>query len=258
MARLTTRILVGLADLLAVAALSTAFALRVTPAQSVDALGQTVDVGTATPTLSLSGPGVLDLFGQSLPTSATFTGPVRPRLALTNITINQQVANFLTPARRPSEESVLGRTLADARDPAARQLADRARRRRSPTASCGPLRLEKGLTAPAQLAEEKRARGVNAIFVSVGAHDVRWDVMVELRAVSKTCDSAASTVYSQSNLNQFTKNYYELLARWRRCAAIPRWWSTSTTTRSDRTCVVSATWASRRTRSRCSCSGSTR
>ena len=50
MARLTTRILVGLADLLAVAALSTAFALRVTPAQSVAALGQTVDVGTATPT----------------------------------------------------------------------------------------------------------------------------------------------------------------------------------------------------------------
>ncbi len=346
MARLTIRILVGLAGLLAVAALSTAFALRVTPAQSVAALGQTVDVGTATPTLSLSGPGVLDLFGQSLPTSATFTGPVRPRLALTNITINQQVANFLTPAGRRSEESVLGRTLADGwiryfaweigftalgalvlglayvgvRRPTWRRslltlgvavaVAEAAnlggvmltaysapgilrhvhsltalvgrspqppiaaaagpptrgvdavvlgdstaaglgnRPVPSPSAldqACGrssdayavdladvngwnvenlacsgatiangilgPQRLERGLTAPAQLAEAKRARGVKAIFVSVGADDVRWDVMVELCAVSKTCDSAASTAYFQSNLNQFTKDYYELLAQ---------------------------------------------
>lgn len=71
-----------------------------------------MEVGTATPTLSLSGPGVLDFFGQSLPTRVQFTGPVGPRLVLTKITIDQQVASFLTVSGRRSGDAVLGRRFA--------------------------------------------------------------------------------------------------------------------------------------------------
>lgn len=99
----------GAAGLLVVAAAAIGFALRVTPTQSVSTLGQTVVVGTASPSLSLSGPGVLDLFGQSLPTTARFTGPVRPRLALTRITVDRQVADFLQPRTRSANEHALGR-----------------------------------------------------------------------------------------------------------------------------------------------------
>lgn len=102
----------SLVGLLALAAASVAFSLRVTPAQAVSALGQTVQVGAANPTLSTSGPGVLDLFGQSFPTKFQFAGPVRPRLVLTKITINQQVANFVGPKGRPTSERTLGNKLA--------------------------------------------------------------------------------------------------------------------------------------------------
>ena len=46
--------------------------------QPVTVAGQTVRVGAAAPTLSVSGPGELDLFGQRLPTTIGFLGPVRP------------------------------------------------------------------------------------------------------------------------------------------------------------------------------------
>lgn len=342
--RLAARILVGVLGLAAVAAASIAFSLRVTPVQQVSALGQTVEVGTATPTLSLSGPGVLDLFGQSLPTRVQFTGPVRPRLVLTKITIDQQVASFLTVSGRRSGDAVLGRKLArgwahyfgweiaftalaavvlalayvgvrrpswrrsflmlgvaliaaeglnlgwvmltaysapkvlrhvhslsalvgrspqppitPAPGPPARGvdavvlgdstaagignplvahpgILDRACRRSSdsyavdlaqvngwnvenlacsgatiPSGILGPQTLGGGVTAPPQLAEAKRAAGVKAIFVSVGADDVRWDVMVEVCAVSPTCDDNASTSYFQNELHAFTKDYYQLL-----------------------------------------------
>ena len=63
--------------------------------QTVSAAGQTAQVGAAVPSLSLSGPGELDLFGQVMPTKPQFTGPIRPLLKLTHITINAQVARLL-------------------------------------------------------------------------------------------------------------------------------------------------------------------
>ncbi len=331
--------------ILALTAASIAFGLRVTPLQSVSALGQTVAVGTANPTLSLSGPGVLELFGQSLPTIVQFTGPVRPRLVLTKVTINQQVSSFLAPRSRAPAGRDLGRELASgwtryfawevlfvglcalvlsvgylglrrrswrrallsvglsllvvegvnlgwimltAYD-APRILAgvhslsalvgqeeprpiapspgpalsgiqavvlgdstasglglaplehptplDQACHRSAdayglaigtvngwnvenlacsgatiPAGILGPQPLG-SLSAPPQLAEAKRIVGLKAILVSVGADDVHWDAIVQLCAVAKHCNDAASTAYFQSQLNAFTTQYYQLLAQ---------------------------------------------
>jgi GDSL-like Lipase/Acylhydrolase family len=74
----------------------------VAPLQTVSAAGQSAQVGAAIPSLSLSGPGELDLFGQVMPTKPRFAGPIRPRLQLTHITIDRQVALLLrsdTPRR---------------------------------------------------------------------------------------------------------------------------------------------------------------
>ena len=70
-------------------------ALQVAPLQQVTAAGQTAQVGATVPSLSLSGPGELDLFGQVVPTKPHFTGPIRPLLQLTHITIDPQVAQLL-------------------------------------------------------------------------------------------------------------------------------------------------------------------
>ncbi|HVD70683.1 MAG TPA: GDSL-type esterase/lipase family protein [Actinomycetota bacterium] len=88
-----------------------AFALQVTPDQSVSTLGQTVSVGATAPTFSLSGPGELVLFGQSLPTRVEFVGPVRPRLVLTDITINEQVEALFAPGTG-SKTTEVGEALA--------------------------------------------------------------------------------------------------------------------------------------------------
>jgi hypothetical protein len=70
-------------------------ALRVTPLQTVQAAGQTAQIGATMPNLSLRGPGELDLFGQAMPTRPDFSGMIRPRLQLEHITINQQVIQTL-------------------------------------------------------------------------------------------------------------------------------------------------------------------
>jgi len=70
-------------------------ALQVTPLQTVSAAGQSAQVGAAVPDFSLSGPGELDLFGQVVPTKPQFTGPIRPLLKLTHITIDDEVARLL-------------------------------------------------------------------------------------------------------------------------------------------------------------------
>jgi GDSL-like Lipase/Acylhydrolase family len=73
-------------------------ALQVAPLQTVSAAGQTAQVGAAAPSLaslSLSGPGELDLFGQVMPTKPQFEGPIRPLLQLTHITIDASVAQLL-------------------------------------------------------------------------------------------------------------------------------------------------------------------
>jgi lysophospholipase L1-like esterase len=100
--------LVVAGTLLAITFASIAFGLRVTPPQTVSALGQTVGVGTAPPSFSLSGPGEVDLFGQALPTSIRFLGPVRPRLVLNSITLNQQVAGLFDPATSGGSAKALG------------------------------------------------------------------------------------------------------------------------------------------------------
>ena len=76
------RALAGLATIAVITVASIGFGLRITPLQSVSALGQTVGVGVTSPTASLRGPGEVDLFGQPLPTQARFVGPIRPRLVL--------------------------------------------------------------------------------------------------------------------------------------------------------------------------------
>ncbi len=106
------RILAALGVLLAVTAASIAFALRVTPARTVHALGQTVSVGTAPPTWHLKGPGQAVLFGQTIPTQVDFFGPVRPQLTLTDISLNEQVAGLFSPGPHASVAETLGAALA--------------------------------------------------------------------------------------------------------------------------------------------------
>ncbi len=100
-----------IAGIVLAAAVSISVALLVPPMQQVSLAGQTVGVGAAAPTLSQSGPGELDLFGQRLPTTIQFAGPVRPRLALTHITLNRQLATAFVP-HRPSPVRAIGDALA--------------------------------------------------------------------------------------------------------------------------------------------------
>jgi hypothetical protein len=99
--------------LLAAAVVSIAVALRVTPLQTVTVAGQVIRVGATAPSPSLSGPGEIDLFGQSLPTNLRFLGPVRPRLQLAQITINSELTNFVRGAHPAGAARLLGNSLAD-------------------------------------------------------------------------------------------------------------------------------------------------
>jgi lysophospholipase L1-like esterase len=81
--------------MLAISTISAWLALMVTPSQTVSTAGQTVSVGAAEPTLALSGPGELDLFGQSMPTALQFDGLIRPKLELTHISLDDQLAQFV-------------------------------------------------------------------------------------------------------------------------------------------------------------------
>ena len=107
-----TRVLSVVGTLLVVSAASIAFALQVAPEQSVSTLGQTVAVGTTAPSWSASGPGEVVLFGQSLPTEVEFLGPVRPRLTLTDISINEQVTGLFDPTGAPGAATAVGEALA--------------------------------------------------------------------------------------------------------------------------------------------------
>jgi len=99
--------------LLVVAVVAIAVSIRATPMQTVNVAGQVVTVGTTAPSWSLSGPGEVDLFGQSLPTTLQFPGPLRPRLALSQITINSELTNFVRGANAADAERTLGSRLAD-------------------------------------------------------------------------------------------------------------------------------------------------
>src|SRR5690242_6209896 len=112
-ATLAVRWLAGLVLLVVVACSAIAVALQVTPLQTVTVAGQVIQVGATSPTLSWSGPGEVDLFGQSLPTDLQFTGPVRPRLQLSQITINSELTTFIQGDHPGGAERVLGAQLAD-------------------------------------------------------------------------------------------------------------------------------------------------
>ncbi|MFC1413138.1 GDSL-type esterase/lipase family protein [Streptacidiphilus sp. N1-12] len=101
----------ALVVLLVVAALSVWLSVRVTPLQSVSAVGQSVQVGAASPSLSLSGPGELDLFGEVVPTQPRFDGPIRPRLRLTHISLNAQASTITKPGEQRAAEAGLSRAL---------------------------------------------------------------------------------------------------------------------------------------------------
>ncbi len=103
----------GLVLLIASAVAAIAAALQLTPMQTVTMAGQVIEVGASAPSLSLSGPGEVDLFGQSLPTNIQFTGPVRPRLQLSQISINSQLTTFVQGDRPAGAERILGARLAD-------------------------------------------------------------------------------------------------------------------------------------------------
>ncbi|MFE3637517.1 SGNH/GDSL hydrolase family protein [Streptomyces sp. NPDC059168] len=90
-------------------------AVRITPLQPVSAAGQTVRVGAAPLSWSLSGPGQLDLFGQAIPTRAHFDGPIRPRLELTRIKADAEVARLLRSGDHERLTLEVGRKLASGR-----------------------------------------------------------------------------------------------------------------------------------------------
>jgi lysophospholipase L1-like esterase len=108
-----TRRVTGLALIfLLIAGIAAWLALLVTPAQSVSTAGQTLRVGATSPDLSLSGPGELDLFGQAVPTRLQFNGLIRPKLELTHITIDGQLAEFVqASANRSSAQNRLSASL---------------------------------------------------------------------------------------------------------------------------------------------------
>lgn len=112
-ARLARRWLAGLVLLILSAFAAIAVALQVTPSQTVTVAGQVIEVGTTEPGLSLSGPGEVDLFGQALPTNQRFTGPVRPRLQLSQISINSELTTFVEGNHPANAERILGVQLAD-------------------------------------------------------------------------------------------------------------------------------------------------
>jgi lysophospholipase L1-like esterase len=110
--RLARRWLIRLALLILAAGAAIAVALEVTPAQTITVAGQVIQVGASAPSLSLSGPGEVDLFGQALPTNMQFTGPVRPRLQLSRITINSELTTFVQGTRPAGAKRILGASLA--------------------------------------------------------------------------------------------------------------------------------------------------
>jgi hypothetical protein len=80
--------------------------LLVSPAQNVEAGGQSLAL-SAEPSASASGPGTLELFGQSIPTTQQFSGPIRPRLLWAEVTHYDEL---LAALRDPGD---LGQTLRD-------------------------------------------------------------------------------------------------------------------------------------------------
>ena len=112
-ATLTLRWLAGLVLLVVLACGAVAPTWITCPATETVCIGVTCSATAIAPSLSLSGPGEIDLFGQSLPTNIQFTGPVRPRLQLSQISINSQLTTFVEGTKAAGAERILGARLAD-------------------------------------------------------------------------------------------------------------------------------------------------
>src|SRR5580692_7210290 len=97
-------VVLGLAIVIPLASIEVS--LLVSPAQNVEAGGQSLAL-SAGPSASASGPGTLELFGQSIPTTQQFSGPIRPRLLWAEVTHYDEL---LAALRDPGD---LGQTLRD-------------------------------------------------------------------------------------------------------------------------------------------------
>src|SRR5579872_5318816 len=99
--RIRTALIYSVASLV-VALAAIWLALLVAPGQSLIAAGQPIMVGAAPPTLSLSGPGRIDVFGQTLSTVPQFQGPIRPLLKLdeSHLALNDQLGQLFQPGTR--------------------------------------------------------------------------------------------------------------------------------------------------------------
>jgi hypothetical protein len=97
-------VVIGLAVVIPLASIEVS--LLISPAQNVEAGGQSLQL-SAGPAASASGPGTLELFGQSIPTTQQFSGPVRPRLLWAEVT---HYGELLTALRDPGH---LGQALRD-------------------------------------------------------------------------------------------------------------------------------------------------
>jgi lysophospholipase L1-like esterase len=329
----------------AIAVASMAAALAITPMQTVTLAGQVIKVGAA-PALSFSGPGQVSLFGQTLPTVMSLPGPVRPRLELSQITLDSELTNFVegsSPSR--AEETlraglvsgweryfgleavaaglgalILGGAVSGWRRLSHRstlvvlavalaatelinitavavaahgaqhalsgvhslnQLVATSPVTRQPTHRKGPLltgvnavvigdstaagaglpwvpdpsatdkacgrssesyaadlasangwkvlnlacdsatipdgllgpQVQGGQSVPAQIASASDVKDPSVVIVSVGADDLQWSTILEVCAVSSTCDNRASAAYFQQKLHAFSTSYLQLLIR---------------------------------------------
>jgi len=104
---LLSTVLFALCAVVLVPVASIELALLIAPAQGVQTAGQSLELSAGPPSLSGSGSGTLELFGQSLPTTQQFSGPIRPRLHWAEVTHYDQLLQAL---RRPAP---IGQALRD-------------------------------------------------------------------------------------------------------------------------------------------------
>ena len=76
----------------------------------------------------------------------------------------------------------------------------------------GPEVLGNGQLAAPQLSRAESATHAKLIVVSVGADDLNWSVMTRLCAATAVCNDKVSSAYFSQLLDNFTRNYYELLS----------------------------------------------
>jgi lysophospholipase L1-like esterase len=91
--------------LLIVASMS--LSLLLTPKEEISIFGQTVEVGAASPSLSLSGPGQANLFGEgTLDTVQYFTGPIRPLIVWQHFNRNDAADQFIQSSTKDGKRVI--------------------------------------------------------------------------------------------------------------------------------------------------------